>query len=393
MSETKDLEIIKPREMVRADDFMPLLSVQQAVDRKGQINQFIGQVLKEGDDYGKMPGDQRKDAKKVLLKPGAEKLCSIFGLAPQYLEDKIVEDWTGAEHGGEPLFYYAYRCQLMRGDRFMGEAIGSANSWEVKYRYRWVNASNVPNGDITGLVTKGGTAFEFQFAIDKAETSGKYGKPAEYWKRFKDSIEDGSATPVQKDTKNGKRPGWEIDQTIYRIPNPDTADIINTLQKMAQKRALVAAVLVVTNCSDAFTQDLEDAELDPNTSSGAPTATQETLPAEEHMLKLPEELASLFGPDAPAKGTTTAFEICRRELIETIPSNGEDEYRRILALNHITAKGPNKIGDVKKACIQCWTLARSIKVKNGWKDPHAESRSAQGVQDGDGVDDWGEGRE
>ncbi len=259
MSTTSEIIHVPQRGVtVSEDDFMPILSVQKAVERKGMMNEFINKVLKEGDDYGKMPGDSRTDAKKVLFKPGAEKLCSIFGMAPQYLEDKIVEDWTGNDHDGEPLFYYSYRCQLMRGDRFMGEAIGSCNSWEVKYRYRWVPEAQIPDG-ITPSATKGGKAFEFQFAIEKAETSGQYGKPAEYWQRYRNAIEDGTAEPSQKETKSGKKlPGWLIDQTLYRIPNPDVADIINTLQKMAQKRALVAAVLVVTNCSDAFTQDVED---------------------------------------------------------------------------------------------------------------------------------------
>src|SRR6266481_1791153 len=121
---------------VRADDFMPMLSVAQAVDRKRQMNDFINKVLVDGEDYGPMPGG--KEDKKVLKKPGAEKLCTVFALAPKCILEKEIEDWTGAEHGGEPLFYYRYKCQLYRGERFMGEAVGSSNSWEAKHRYRWV---------------------------------------------------------------------------------------------------------------------------------------------------------------------------------------------------------------------------------------------------------------
>ncbi len=40
-----------------------------------------------------------------------------------------------------------------------------------------------------------------------------------------------------------------------RVPLPDA---VNTLMKMAQKRAYVGAVLLATNTSDFFTQDLED---------------------------------------------------------------------------------------------------------------------------------------
>ncbi len=245
---------------VSAADFMPVFTVAQAVERKGMVNQFIGQVLRESEDFGTIPG---AGTKKVLLKPGAEKLCSIFGLSVTYAEDKIIEDWTGAEHGGEPLFYYSYRCQLTRGDRFMGEAIGSCNSWESKYRYRWVpEEAAKQRPDYESLLKRGGVTMKFEpnFALDKKETSGQYGKLAEYWQMFEDAIKSGAAKNVEKMLGKKKYTGWEMpmDQTQYRIPNPEIADVVNTCQKMGQKRALVAAVLVVTNCSDSFTQDVED---------------------------------------------------------------------------------------------------------------------------------------
>lgn len=248
------------RTLVQASDFMPLLSVQQATDRKSQINQFIGSVLKDGEDYGKMPGGRDT---KILLKPGAEKLCSIFGMSPQYGKETIIEDWTGAAHGGEPLFYYEYRCQLWRGDRIMGEAIGSCNSWETKYRYRWIPEDQARfRPDFDKLPKRGGKTevFEPAFAIEKRETSGKYGKPAEYWDMFQSALANGTGRRGSKTMGKKDYNGIfvSMDQTQYRVPNPEIADTINTLQKMAQKRSLVAAVLVVTNCSDAFTQDVED---------------------------------------------------------------------------------------------------------------------------------------
>ena len=270
--------VVSPRgQVVTADDFMPLFTVEQAVARKQQVNQFIGKVMIDGDDYGYMPGDNKKEKKKVLLKPGAEKLCSIFGLAPRYEAEQIIEDWTGKEHGNEPLFYYRYKCQLYRGDRFMGEAVGSSNSWEAKHRYRWLAADQVPSSiDKATLVSKGGnrTLFEFTFAFDKRETTGQYGKPESHWQMFEQAMADGTIRNAEKKTSKGMRAGYEIDVdlTLYRVPNPDAADVVNTCQKIAQKRALVAAVLIVTNCSDAFTQDLEDG--DPIDTGGHPTGTQ-----------------------------------------------------------------------------------------------------------------------
>ncbi len=49
-----------------------------------------------------------------------------------------------------------------------------------------------------------------------------------------------------------------VNQQTGRVLNPDVADQANTILKMACKRALVAAVLVATNASELFTQDVED---------------------------------------------------------------------------------------------------------------------------------------
>ncbi len=374
--------VVLPREdaLVKVDDFMPLLSVEQAVQRKGMINQFIGQVLVEDLDYGDIPGAAKK---KVLLKPGAEKLCSIFGLAPQYIKETVIEDWTGEEHGGEPLFYYEYRCQLSRGGRFMGEAIGSCNSWESKYRYRWVTKENTGAHDPDDLPVKGGkrTLFEPEFALNKRETGGQYGKPLEHWALFDVEMEANRSRRVEKKTKAGK-PMWgieiDVDQTLYRIPNPDVADIINTCQKMAQKRSLVAAVLVVTNCSDAFTQDIEDFQ--------EPHSNGETAPAHartpgETPSNVPPEIEALFLKDIPAGATGKAFELVRRALAEAFPQNGSEEYHRILERNEIKAKGGNTIGQVRNAVMQGWTLAQSalkLKVKAADLEVMSDMPAGQG---------------
>src|ERR671938_678900 len=47
-------------------------------------------------------------------------------------------------------------------------------------------------------------------------------------------------------------------QQTGRVFNPDIADQVNTIQKIGQKRSLVAAVLIAVNASEFFTQDIED---------------------------------------------------------------------------------------------------------------------------------------
>ena len=236
--------------------FTPVFTTETALQRYQAFKDFVKSILKEGIDFGKNPGSDRD----TLLKPGAEKLCTFFGLIPRYVLEVVIEDWRGEKHG-QPLFYYRFKCQLFRGDFQMGEGIGSCSSWEAKYRYRWVdeNAVNRMGLDKSTLLTRGGAISEFEFAINKAETTGQYGKPAEYWAQWKAAIADGKARQMNKIKKDGTTsPAYERDMTMYRVPNTEFADIINTVQKIAQKRAYVAATLSATNASDYFTQDLED---------------------------------------------------------------------------------------------------------------------------------------
>jgi hypothetical protein len=340
-----DLAVVQHRGDVRAEDFLPVLSVQQAVDRKEQINRYIAGVMKEGEDYGYMPGDNRKEKKRVLLKPGAEKLCSIFGLSPRYVVETQIEDWTGKDHGNEPLFYYQYRCQLWRGDKFLGEGIGSANSWEQKHRYRWLREDQLP-GPKENYVAKGGiaTISEPKFAVTKSDTTGQYAKPLEYWALFHDAIAAGTARSIKKDKKGGGTyEAWEIeaDRTSYRVPNPDAADLVNTLQKMAQKRAQVAAVLVVTNCSDAFTQDVEDTPehvtegIDtgghaPNTQAAADHVRDSKLKEDAELSQLPPEIQRIVAKLAEPGYLVDGLRIIKDQLKQALPNAGKDEYTRIL---------------------------------------------------------------
>lgn len=374
-----NMEVVRsvPADVVRAEDFLPLLTVDQAIERKSQINKYISGVMIEGEDYGYMPGDNRKEKKRVLLKPGAEKLCSIFGLSPRYVVETQIEDWTGKDHGSEPLFYYQYRCQLWRGDKFLGEGIGSANSWEQKHRYRWLREDQLP-GPKENYLSKGGlrTISEPQFAVSKGETEGQYGKPAEYWQMFKDAIAAGTAKIGERKTSAGKpMVTWEIeaDTKLYRVPNPDAADLVNTLQKMAQKRAQVAAVLVVTNCSDAFTQDVEDTSehaAEGIDTGGHPVGTQaaanhvrdEKLKQAEEIPVLPAELQKLIINLEKPGYTIDALRIMKDQIMQAMPNYGESEYRRILE-KHGYTKGKTTLTPriAKAAILDMWQVIEFAK--------------------------------
>jgi hypothetical protein len=155
----------------------------------------------------------------------------LFGLQTEFILDEVTEDWTGENHGGEPFFYYRYECQLSRGDRVIANSFGSCNSWEKKYRYRTSDLL-CPDCGKSGTVIKGRQEYGGGWLC-----FGKKGGCGSKWSDGSKAIE-------------GQERG--------EVKNPNPSDLVNTVQKMAQKRALVATTLIAANASEFFTQDIED---------------------------------------------------------------------------------------------------------------------------------------
>jgi len=215
--------------IVKQDDSMflsPVASMAQFADRYNVFKDFVSGMLKAETDYSVIPGS----TKPSLVKPGAEKLCTLFGLTPRFNTVDKVEDWLGADHGGEPFFYYKYNCDLYRGARIVATCEGSCNSWEVKYRYRQ-GERKCPTCGMATIIP------------GKKEWGGG-------WLCFKKKGGCGAKFVIEDPAI--------ANQIVGRITNPDVADLVNTFQKMAQKRAFVGATLLATNASEYFTQDLDD---------------------------------------------------------------------------------------------------------------------------------------
>jgi len=274
------------------------------------ISQFQGIVrreLKDGLDFGVIPGTN----KPTLLKPGAEKLAKLLNCYDDYEIIERIEDW------GKPLFRYLIRCTLieMSSGTKVSSGLGECNSYESKYRYRWIEEENLPLGvRKEDLKSRDGrkTLFEFDFALEKRETTGKYGKPKEYWDAFDKAIKDGTARRTEKETKSGKKMfGHEmtIGTTQYQAPNPDIFDQINTILKMAKKRALVDAALSAGRLSDLFTQDLEDfAEYEPTPAAHERQAEAKPPAAQAPRAAAKTEPAATAPEDFPGDAAGSATE-------------------------------------------------------------------------------------
>ena len=198
------------------------MSVAQVLGQVALIQQIMGATMKDGEHYGRIPGCGDKP---TLLKPGAEKLCLTFRMAPTY---EISE--TDGENGHRE---YRIQCSLssILTGVFLGQGVGVCSTLEAKYRYRngaaEVTDSPVPRAywDIRG--------------DDPAKAQELIG---------------GKGFTVKK--VDGK--GWMIAKGGAKVEHDNPADNFNTVLKMAKKRALVDAVLTATAASDIFSQDLED---------------------------------------------------------------------------------------------------------------------------------------
>ena len=159
-----------------------------------QMQNVVKKTLKKGHDFGEVPGT----SKPTLLKPGGEKICMLFGLNPEYEFLQTTEDYD------KEFFSYNIRCTLFRNRQPVAQGVGSCNSKEKKYRF--VNVDTIPE----------------TYIGQSEEYTDKYGR------------------------------------VRYKINNPDICSLVNTILKMAKKRAFIDAVLQVASLSEVFTQDIED---------------------------------------------------------------------------------------------------------------------------------------
>jgi len=178
------------------------LSVQQIAHQAALIQQAMKTVMVQGEHYGTIPGCGDR---KTLLKPGAEKLCLLFRIAPKL----VIEDLSGADFTRYRITCLAHH--ITTGE-FLGEGVGECSSLEDKYA----------------------------------------------WRNVKVSDEYDEAAPEQRRKKyTGRNSRTQAAEFTLQV-RTSHHDQNNTILKMAKKRALVDMALSVTAASDLFGQDLED---------------------------------------------------------------------------------------------------------------------------------------
>lgn len=84
-------DIVVVTEQGSPHGLMPVLGLRDAAARRQAVIEYTRRMLVSGTDYGKIPGTGDKP---TLLKPGAEKLASLFGLSPLFEMMEREMDWT-----------------------------------------------------------------------------------------------------------------------------------------------------------------------------------------------------------------------------------------------------------------------------------------------------------
>lgn len=181
---------------------------------------FVDRVLKNGTDYGVIPGVDKPS----LFKPGAEKLEKLFFL--RHKKDCVLKE----VHEGGKFIRYTYRTSVFnKNGQLVATCEGTCNSHEKKYRIQ--------------------TVYENQ-ATDEQKRNGHL---------------------EERMGRNNTK------YKVYVVEKPDFFDVENTIMKMAQKRSYVGAILEATNSSSRFTADAEDSA--PPAADGTETKPKEPAPA------------------------------------------------------------------------------------------------------------------
>lgn len=208
----------------------PVQRIIQAMDDLKAIRTFVANELKEGLDFGTIPGTSDK---KVLLLPGAQKICMYFNVRPIFRVKRIEIGIGKPEYWGHLEVYVETDIVSRDSGKIVGAGVGSCSTMETKYRYRKMERT-CPN---CGKAT-----------IHK----GKKFKPTdpETWFCWKKKGGCGATFNINDPEIINQEEGQKENENIH--------DQRNTCLKMSKKRSLIDATIGLGCLSELFTQDLDD---------------------------------------------------------------------------------------------------------------------------------------
>lgn len=206
---------------VEVVDVRDIMSVEQMKEQVQVIQQLYAEVMKKGVHYDSIPGTGKweknkktgkteyAEGKPVLLKAGAEKINFVCRIG----SDPII---TRDCDGFDTHFHIIARMFSINTGKTLGYGVGEGSTKESKWAWRR------------------------SVCHEEYEATPETKRRIHWQKKYKDNYKE-------KDEFEG------IEQVRQ---NP--ADIINTVLKMAVKRAEVDGCKKTTACSDVFDVDIEE---------------------------------------------------------------------------------------------------------------------------------------
>lgn len=217
------------------------LSIDAVAEQVKAVHELMKKLMRPEEHYGIIPGTK----KPTLLKPGAEKICMMFQLRPEYKITRVNLPDNHTE--------YEITCEIFSKKTGLswGQGVGSCSTLESKFRYRYDPAVCPECGKNTIIRGK-----------------REYGGGWLCWAK-----------------KGGCGSKWDDTHNFdsIKVENPDIADVYNTVLKIAKKRALLDAVITATAASDIFTQDMD--ELSKTFNQQEPEQQNKN-----HLLEIPEDI-------------------------------------------------------------------------------------------------------
>jgi hypothetical protein len=335
---------------------MPIANVQDVKERVDAIRALMKTVMVEGKDghYGKIPGCGDKPA---LFKSGAEKLGVLFMLTAEFKVDvRMLADGRHREFTVTCLLY----SNIDADTRVLrGQGIGIGSTRESKYLYTW--------------------------------------EPIRKWV---------VASPLEPGER--QRNGM----VEVKAEKADPADYLNTVVKMAKKRAFVDAMLTTTSASDIFTQDIDeklgetadattqDATATPapepakatppppppgaskkNTKAAKPTGAPPPPPGAKKAEPAPEPAAEEPAADAEAEEATAGNEQADALDVDDAAEADETEGQSTLPthlgpIKHSKTNGPHALSEAEIKTLKM-DAAKQILANghkwNWWTDDHTKA--------------------
>ena len=168
----------------------PVAPISEVIQQQGELRTYIAKALVVDRDYGTIPGVKKPS----LLKPGAERINTAYGVMPRFsiisseVDHHMEVQWhkkpkygdaeSGLSYG---LYAYTVRCELV--NRATGEVvadcIGACSSMESKYIDRPRDSQNTVLKMAEKGAYVGATLLAYglsdQFTQDVEDTKGSYG--------------------------------------------------------------------------------------------------------------------------------------------------------------------------------------------------------------------------